>query len=43
MIDEMTYFWINATVIREELDQFNDTIKLLMSVHEEYQSLLTDK
>ena len=39
----MTYSWINATVIREELDQFNDTIKLFMSVHEEYRSLLTDK
>ena len=25
------------------MDQFNDTIKLFMSAHEEYQSLLTDE
>ena len=43
MIDEMTYSWINATAIREEMDQFNDTIKLFMSAHEEYQSSLTDE
>ena len=43
MIDEMTYSWINATAIREEMDQWNDTIKLFMSAHEEYQSLLTDE
>ena len=42
MIDEMTYSWVNATAIREEMDQFNDTIKLFMSTHEEYQILLTD-
>ena len=43
MIDAMTYSWVNATAIREEMDQFNDTIKLFMSTHEEYQSLLTDE
>ena len=43
MIDEMTYSQVNATEIREEMDQFNDTIKLFMSAHEEYQSLLTDE
>ena len=42
MIDEMTYSWVNATAIREEMDQFNDTIKLFMSTYEEYQILLTD-
>ena len=42
MIDEMTYSWVNATAIREEMDQFNDTIKLFMSTHEEYQILLID-
>ena len=42
MIDEMTYSWVNATAIREEMDQFNDTIKLFMSTHEGYQILLTD-
>ena len=36
MIDKMTYSWVNAIAIREEMDQFNDTIKLLMSAHEEY-------
>ena len=44
MIDKMTYYsWVNAAVIREEMDQFNDTIKLFMSAHEEYQSLLTNE
>ena len=39
----MIYSWINATPIREEMDQFNDIIKLLIPAHEEYQSLLTDE
>ena len=43
MINEMTYSWVNATAIREEMDQFSDTIKLFMSTHEEYQSLLTNE
>ena len=43
MIDAMTYSWVNASAVREEMDQFNDTIKLFMSTHEEYQSLLTDE
>ena len=42
MIDEMTYSWVNATAIREEMDQFNYTIKLLRSAHEEYLRVLTD-
>ena len=37
MIEEMTYSKVNATAIREEMDQFNDTVKLFMSAHEEYQ------
>ena len=36
MIDEITYSLINATAVKEEVDQFIYTIKLLMSVHEEY-------
>ena len=43
MVDEMAYSWVNATAIREEMDQFNDTMKLLMSTNEEYQSLLTNE
>ena len=43
MIDEMTYSWVSATAIREEMDQFNHTIKLLMSAHEEYLRVLTDE
>ena len=43
MIDEMTYSWVSATAIREEMDQFNHTIKLFMSAHEEYLRVLTDK
>ena len=40
MIDEMTYLWVSATTVREDMDQFNDTIKLFMSTLEEYQSAL---
>ena len=43
MIDEMAYSWANATVIRVEMDQFNDTMKLFTVTHEEYQSLLTNE
>ena len=43
MIDEMTYSWVNATAVREEMDQFSDTIKLFMSANEKYLSLLADK
>ena len=43
MIYEMTHSWVNITAVREEVDQFNDTIKLFMSAHEEYQCLLTDE
>ena len=43
MMDEMTYSLVNVTAIREEMDQFSDTIKLFMLAHEEYQSLLTDE
>ena len=43
MIDEITYSWVNTTAIREEIDQFNDTIKLFMSAQKKYQSLLTGK
>ena len=37
--DEMTDLCVNANAVREEVHQFNDTIKFLMSAHEEYQSL----
>ena len=37
--DEMTNLCVNANAVREEVHQFNDTIKFLMSAHEEYQSL----
>ena len=43
MIDKMTYSWFSATAIRGETDQLNGTIKLFMSAHEEYQSLLTNE
>ena len=34
---------VNAAAIREKMDQFNDTIKLFMSTHEDYHRLLTNK
>ena len=43
MIDEMTYPWVNATVIKEKMGLFNDTMKLFMLTHEELQSLLTNE
>ena len=43
MIDQITYSWVNATVIREEMGQFNDTMKLFLPTHEKYQSLLTNE
>ena len=43
MINEMTYSLVNATAISEEMDQFNDTMKLFMSTHEKYHSLLTNE
>ena len=30
MIDEMTYSWVNATASREEIDHFNDIMRLFM-------------
>ena len=43
MIEDMTYSWVNASAVREEMDQFNDIVKLFISAHEEYQSLLGDE
>ena len=43
IIDETTYSCVNATVFREEMDQFIDTVNFFMSTHEEYQSLLTNE
>ena len=43
LIDEMTYSYVNNTAIREEIHQFNDTIKLFMSADERYQGLLADQ
>ena len=34
MIYEMNHLWVNITAVREEVDQFNDTIKLFMSALE---------
>ena len=34
---------VNAAAITEKMDQFNDTIKLFMSTHEDYHRLLTNK
>ena len=43
MIEELTYSWVNAAAVREEMDQFNDVLKLFTKVHREYQELLCEE
>ena len=43
MIEELTYSWVNAAAVREEMDHFNDVLKLFMEVHGEYQELLCEE
>ena len=40
---EMIYSWVNATAIREEMNQFSSINRFLISANKEYQSLLTMK
>ena len=40
---EMIYSWVNATAIREEMNQFSSINRFLISANKEYQSLLTDE
>ena len=42
MMNDMLYSLTNASAVAEEMKQFNDMLKLLTAVNDEYQHLLTE-
>ena len=42
MMNDMLYSFTNAPAVAEEMEQFNDMLKLLTAVNYEYQHLLTE-
>ena len=42
MMNDMLYSFTNASAVAEEMEQFNDMLKLLTAVNKEYQHLLTE-
>ena len=42
MMNDMLYSFTNASAVAEEMEQFNDMLKLLTAVNDEYQHLLTE-
>ena len=42
-IDDLFYFNRNITAVQEETCQFNDQLKLLMSLHEEIHAMLEEE
>ena len=42
IVNDMLYFFSNASAVAEEMEQFNDVLKLLTVVNDEYQHLLTE-
>ena len=42
IVNDMLYFFSNASAVAEEMEQFNDVLKLLRVVNDEYQHLLTE-
>ena len=42
MVNDMFYFFSNASAAAEEMEQFNDVLKPLTVVNDEYQHLLTE-
>ena len=42
MMNDMLYSVTNASAVAEEVEQFNDILKLLTAVNDEYQHLLTE-
>ena len=42
MVNDMLYSFTNASAVAEEMEQFNDMLKLLTAANEEYQHLLTE-
>ena len=43
MINDMMYSFVNACPVWEDMEEFNDLIKLLTLVSEEYQQLVTNE
>ena len=41
-MNDMLYSFTNASASAEEMEQFNDVLKLLTAVNDEYQHLLTE-
>ena len=41
MVNDILYPFTNASAVAEEMEQFNDMLKLLIAVNDEYQDLLT--
>ena len=42
MMNDMLYSFTNASAVAEEMEQFNDILKLLTAVNDEFQHLLTE-
>ena len=42
MVNDMLYSFTNASVVAEEMEPFNDMLKMLTAANEEYQHLLTE-
>ena len=42
MVNDMFYFFSNASAAAEEMEQFNDVLKPLTAVNDEYQHSLTE-
>ena len=42
MMNDMLYSFTNASAVTEEMEQFNEMLKLLTAVNDEYQHLLTE-
>ena len=42
MMNDMLYSFTNASAVAEEMEQFNDMLKLFTAVNDKYQHLLTE-
>ena len=42
MVDDMLYSLTNASAVAEDMEQFNNMVKLLRAANDKYQHLLTE-
>ena len=42
MVNDMLYSFTNASAVAEEMEQFNDMLKLLIAANDKYQHLLME-